>query len=163
MLWPWLFLSHGTAEWNLLWPFLFQPIFSRVYLVLSRARPARLSVEQAVCSAVKSSDGSCACVTAAINIADTIVIRHFLIFIFLLVLSQPATQTMRNRLENSFHNKGEDLGRGLSMNQVQNGQSLVASRLFASADLARKQPLPVSAPEFEQFRCKPERRRKRLS
>src|SRR6476620_10074034 len=45
--WPWLFLSHGTVEWNLLWPFLFQPIFSRVYLTLSRARPARLSVEQA--------------------------------------------------------------------------------------------------------------------
>src|SRR6478672_4536038 len=45
--WPWIFLSHGTEQWNLLWPFLFQPIFSRVYLTLSRARPARLSVEQA--------------------------------------------------------------------------------------------------------------------
>ena len=45
--WPWLFPSHGTAKWNLLWPFLFQPIFSLVYLVLSRVRPARLSVEQA--------------------------------------------------------------------------------------------------------------------
>ena len=44
--WPWLFHSHGTAKWNLLWPFLFQPIFSLVYLVLSRVRPARLSVEQ---------------------------------------------------------------------------------------------------------------------
>ena len=40
--WPWLFPSHGTAKWNLLWPFLFQPIFSRVYPVLSRVRPARL-------------------------------------------------------------------------------------------------------------------------
>src|SRR5882757_2556391 len=46
--WPWLFPPHGTAKWNLLWPFLFQPIFSLVYLVLSRVRPARLSVEQAV-------------------------------------------------------------------------------------------------------------------
>ena len=45
--WPWLFVSHGTAEWNLLWPFLFQSTFSRVHLMLSRARPARLSVEQA--------------------------------------------------------------------------------------------------------------------
>src|SRR4029077_8839709 len=46
--WPWLLLALGTARWNLLWLFLFQPIFSRVYLMLSRVRPARLSVEQAV-------------------------------------------------------------------------------------------------------------------
>src|SRR5215471_3387428 len=43
---PWLLLSHQTAE-NLQRPFLFEPIFSRVYLMLSRARPARLSIEQA--------------------------------------------------------------------------------------------------------------------
>src|SRR4029077_19334019 len=46
--WPWLLLSPKIAGWNLLWPFLFQPIFSLVYLVLSRVRPARLSFEQAV-------------------------------------------------------------------------------------------------------------------
>src|ERR1700736_310830 len=45
--WPWLLLSPETG-WNLLWPFLFQPMFSRVHLMLSRVRPARLSVEQAV-------------------------------------------------------------------------------------------------------------------
>src|SRR5258705_12738050 len=45
--WPWLFLSHGTAEWNLRLPFLFQRIFSLVYLVLSRVGPARTSVEPA--------------------------------------------------------------------------------------------------------------------
>src|SRR6476660_9657276 len=45
--WPWLFLSRGTAEWNLRQPFLFQRIFSRVYPVLSHVRPTRLSVEQA--------------------------------------------------------------------------------------------------------------------
>src|SRR6267378_8197295 len=45
--WPRLFPSHGTAEWNLLWPFLLQPTFSRVYPMPFRARPARLSVEQA--------------------------------------------------------------------------------------------------------------------
>src|SRR6267378_2715158 len=45
--WPWLLLSPETAAWNLLWLFLFQPMFSRVDLMLSRVRPARLSVEQA--------------------------------------------------------------------------------------------------------------------
>ncbi len=46
--WPWLLLSPETAERNLRRPLLFQPIFSRVYLALSRVRPARLSVEQAL-------------------------------------------------------------------------------------------------------------------
>src|SRR4029077_21240945 len=46
--WPWLLLSPGIAGWSLLCPFLFQPMFSRVHLMLSRVRPARLSVEQAV-------------------------------------------------------------------------------------------------------------------
>src|SRR6266481_2226047 len=37
--WSWLLLALGTARWNLLWLFLFQSIFSRVYLMLSRVRP----------------------------------------------------------------------------------------------------------------------------
>src|SRR6185437_10156604 len=45
--WPWLFPSQGSAKWNLLWPFLFQPIFSLVYPALSRVRPARLFLAQA--------------------------------------------------------------------------------------------------------------------
>src|SRR4029077_20797136 len=45
--WRWLPLSPETAAWNLLWPFLFPRMFSRVHLMLSRVRPARLSVEQA--------------------------------------------------------------------------------------------------------------------
>ena len=46
--WPWPLLSHESAEWNVLGRVPFEPIFSRVYLMLSRVRPARLSVEQAV-------------------------------------------------------------------------------------------------------------------
>ena len=45
--WPKLLLSPETAGWNLLWPFLFQPIFSRVHLMRSRVRPDRLFLEQA--------------------------------------------------------------------------------------------------------------------